>query len=86
MILLFISIWSECPKWELFTYATSETLKKSWIQLETTPKCMHVVTKYFIFFRISKELYIFFKKWQAQLFKLYQALFIWKKLAADNDG
>ena len=37
-------------------------------------------------FPISKELYIKKKKKQPQLFKLYQALFICKKLAADNDA
>ena len=34
-------------------------------------------------FPISKQLYIFKKKWQ-RLFKLYQALFICKKISADD--
>ena len=42
---------------------------------------MYVVT-----FPISKELYTFFKKKRRpRFFKLYQALFICKKLAADDD-
>ena len=50
-------------------------------------KCMYAVTKYFFTFPISKELYVFKKKtWWTQLLKLHQVLFIYKKLAANDDG
>ena len=48
---------------------------------------MHVCSKQTVFFTfpISKELYIFLKKkWQTRLSKLYEALFIYKNLAADD--
>ena len=45
---------------------------------------MYAVTRCFFTFPISKELYIK-KKRRPRLFKLYQALFIWKKLAVDDD-
>ena len=47
---------------------------------------MYAVTRHiFITFPISKELYLFFKKnGQTRLFKLYEALFIYKNLAADD--
>ena len=50
---------------------------------------MYAANRCFFFtFPISKELYIFFfkKKRRPRIFKLYQALFICKKLAADDDG
>ena len=49
---------------------------------------MYVCSNYvYIFYiPISEELYILFKKRQPQFFKLYQALFICEKLAADNDA
>ena len=49
-------------------------------------KCMYAVTRHiFITFPISKELYLFFlKNWQTRPFKLYEALFIYKNLAADD--
>ena len=46
---------------------------------------MHVVTRYFFTFPIYKELYIL-KKMANTLFQLYEALFIYKKLAADDDA
>ena len=46
---------------------------------------MYAVTMSFFIFPISKELYIFLKKRQLRLFKLYQALFICKNLGADDD-
>ena len=46
---------------------------------------MYAVTIMFFTFQISKELYIFLKKRQPRLFKLYQVLFIWKKIAAEDD-
>ena len=45
---------------------------------------MYAVTIYNFTFPISKELYIKRKR-PPRLFKLYQALFIWKKLTADDD-
>ena len=60
-----------CSRWELITHAASETLK--WLD----------ITRYFITFPISKELYVFLKEWRT---RLYQALFIYKKLAADDDA
>ena len=45
---------------------------------------MYAVTISFFAFPVSKELYI--KKRRPRLFKLYQALFICKKLAADDDA
>ena len=49
-------------------------------------KCMHAVTRHCFTFPISDELYIFLKKWWIWLLKLYQILFIYKKLAADDDA
>ena len=45
---------------------------------------MYAVTISFFAFPVSKELYI--KKRRPRLFKLYQALFICKKLAAEDDA
>ena len=47
---------------------------------------MYVVTLSFFNFPVSKEPYIFFKKRRPRLFKLYEALFICKKLEADDDA
>ena len=58
-------------------------LEYKWTQLSN--KCMHAVTKYFFTFSISNELYIFFKKNDELLIKLYQILFIYKKLAENDD-
>ena len=46
---------------------------------------MNAVTISFFTFPISKELYIL-KKRRPRLFKLYQALFICNKSAADDDA
>ena len=47
---------------------------------------MYAVTRCFFTFPISKELYILFKQnRRSRIFKLYQALFICKTLAADDD-
>ena len=47
---------------------------------------MYAVTIYFFTFPIIKELYIFLKEKTAGLFKLYQAPFICKKIAGDDDA
>ena len=48
---------------------------------------MYTATTYCLTFPVSKELYIKKKKKRRpRLFKLYQALFIWKKLAVDDDA
>ena len=48
---------------------------------------MYAVTRCVFFtLPISKELNIFLKKGRTRLFKLYQALLIYKKLVADDDG
>ena len=55
----------------LITHAASETLKC----LNTTEHASYVRVCTFLF-----------KKRRSRLFKLYQALFICKKIAADDDG
>ena len=47
---------------------------------------MYAVTRHILItFPIFKELYLFFFfKWQTRLFKLYEAIFIYKNLAADD--
>ena len=56
-------------------------LEYNWARLMN--KCMHAVITYCFTFLISEELYI--TKMMNTLLKLYQALFMYKKLAADDD-
>ena len=59
----------------------SKMLEYNWARLMN--KCMHAVITYCFTFLISEELYI--TKMMNTLLKLYQALFMYKKLAADDD-
>ena len=59
-------------------------LENNWMRLLN--KCMYVVTISFFNFPISKELYVFLKKRWPRPFKVYQALIICKKIAADDNA
>ena len=49
-------------------------------------KCMYAVIRWFLLLQYLKNYTFFFKKRRPSLFKLYQALFICKKYAEDNDA
>ena len=71
----------------MITHAARETLKC----LNTAEQDSYIRVRmsnqmFFLTFPISKELNIFLKKRPPRIFKLYQALFICKKLAADDDA
>ena len=60
-------------------------LEYNWTRLLN--KCMYAVATYFfLLFQYLTNYTFFFKKKRLRLFKLYQALFTSKKLAADDDA